>query len=150
MEKLIYFNEIDINHSVDIAIHEKKIDKVISLKTNINVGKCEIIRKIFKINDELGQTFEGCKISVELILEEIIRYMSMERDTTLEVKKAKQVKNIFVTIPKMMYGENAIDLLRKRKIIVKPTIEDVYYKILGERELNVNVAVFVSVDFLEV
>lgn len=148
-EKALYFNEIDINYLIRLEDNEKKINKIISLKVNITIGECEIIRKTIIFNNKSGENFDCCKMSVELILESTIRYMSIDDEPTLEVKTCRQARNIFITIPKYMYGENSVDLLRKRRIVVKTFIEDIYYRLLEDNQINVNVAVFINAEFLE-
>lgn len=145
---ILYFNELDINHNIRIQDDMNSVKKVISLKANISIGECEVIRKILRIKDRNGHKKEVCKLSIELILEELIRYMSFENGATLEVIKNKEVKNIFVTIPVNMYEENVIDLLRKKRIIIKPIIEDTYCTVINERNININVATFINVNFL--
>lgn len=148
-EKALYFNEIDINYLIRLEDNEKKINKIISLKVNITIGECEIIKKTIIFNNKSGENFDCCKMSVELILESTIRYMSIDDEPTLEVKTCRQARNIFITIPKYMYGENSVDLLRKRRIVVKTFIEDIYYRLLEDNQINVNVAVFINAEFLE-
>ncbi|MGL5416313.1 MAG: hypothetical protein ACRDAU_11685 [Clostridium sp.] len=145
---ILYFNELDINHNIKIQDEMNLVNKIISLKANILIGKCEIIRKIIRINDKNGNKEEVCKLSIELIVEEFIRYMSLKNGATLEVIRNKEIKNIFVTIPVNIHGENAIDLLRKRKVVIKPIIEDTYCTILNEKNINVNIATFINVDFI--
>lgn len=145
---ILYFNELDINHNIRIQDDMNSVKKVISLKANISIGECEVIRKILRIKDKNGYKKEVCKLSIELILEELIRYMSFENGATLEIIKNKEVKNIFVTIPVNMDEENVIDLLRKKRIIIKPIIEDTYCTVINERNININVATFINVDFL--
>lgn len=148
-EKALYFNEVDINYSMTLDSNEKKIKKILSLKVNIIIGECEIIRKTIVFKDKFGKEIVSCKMSVELILDSNIRYMSVNDEPTLEFKTCRQARNIFITIPKYMYDENSIDLLRKRRILITPFIEDIYYRVLQDNEINVNIAVFTNAEFLE-
>lgn len=148
-EKALYFNEVDINYSMTLDSNEKKIKKILSLKVNIIIGECEIIRKTIVFKDKFGKEIVSCKMSVELILDSNIRYMSVNDEPTLEVKTCRQARNIFIAIPKYMYDENSIDLLRKRRILITPFIEDIYYRVLQDNEINVNIAVFTNAEFLE-
>lgn len=145
---ILYFNELDINHNIKIQDDINSVDKIISLKANVLIGECEVIRQIIRIRNPKGQKEEVCKLSIELILEEFIRYMSLKNGTTLEVIKNREVKNIFVTIPVNVNGENVIDLLRKKRIFIKPIIEDTYCTIINEKNININIATFVNVKFL--
>lgn len=147
-KKILYFNELDINHNIRIQDDMSLVNKIISLKANIAIGECEVIRKIIRIKDRNGQKEEVCKLSIELIIEEFIRYMSLKNGATLEVIRNREIKNVFVTIPVNIHGENAIDLLRKRKIIIKTIIEDTYCTVINERNININIATFINVDFL--
>lgn len=144
----LFFNEIDINHEIDFKDKNHIIDKIISVKANILLGNCDVIRKSFRIMDNLGSEIEVCKVSIELFLEEIIRYSYVEEEIGLDILKNREMKNIFITIPIEMYKSNAIDLMRKQKIKIKPFIEDIYYRLIKDKRIQINVAVFTKLDVI--
>ncbi|MGL5347270.1 MAG: hypothetical protein ACRDA3_07955 [Peptostreptococcaceae bacterium] len=142
-----YFNEIDINHSINILSSQKIINKIISIKNNIGIGDIEIIKTPIMISNN-NEKFTGCKIAVELKIDELITYMSGGEESTLEVIRNSIVKNVFITIPIEYNKNNVIDLLRNRKIKITPYLEDIYAVRINDREINVNMAIFINVEFL--
>lgn len=146
-ENIKYFKEFDINHNIDLNCINKMIYRIISISSTATIGDVEVVKKVINIVNDMG-SYKACKLAVEVKVSELIKYIAYEKSNELEVMKNQEVKNIFITIPIEHDGENAIDLLRKRKIKVIPYIEDVY-SVLGEKNnININLAVFVNVEFI--
>lgn len=146
-ENIKYFKEFDINHNIDMNLINKTIYRIISINCTATIGDIEVVRKVINIVNDIG-SYEACKLAVEVKVSEFIKYISYEKSNELEVIKNQEVKNIFITIPIEHGGENAIDLLRKRKIKVTPYIEDIYSVLLEKNNININLAVFVNVEFI--
>lgn len=138
-----YFKDIDITHELNI---EQGYQKILLSRVNIKVGEISIIKTPIMVSNQ-GMNFTGYKLMIELICNEVIKYMPKKSNEELAIVRQNIVKNVFVTVPGEYNNRTLQDIVRLKKVIVNPYVEDVYVYEINERKAKINISVFVNCEF---
>lgn len=134
-----YFKEFDFQVNQKLCDNDFEIEKILSVNVNIQIGILNIIKTPIMISNE-GIFFSGYKLKVELIIDMKFKYMIQK---SLGLSKNKFIKTIYIVIPLEHNKINAIDLLRKGRIIINSYIEDIYCELRYKNVAYVNLSAMI-------
>lgn len=147
-ENLKYFTQTTISETLTIPYPKPDMEQLLTVMVCIEVVSVKAVETAKGLSNE-GQNLTGCKLVVELKLNEKIKYVADEPTQPVHAAHFEQVlKSIFIVIPCEINGERICDLIRRNKVLVKPYIEDIYGMMLDKRTIFKNIILLVDVKFL--
>lgn len=158
-----YFTEIAIPEIVKIPDVKPDIEELLSVMVDAKVISLRIIDTPTGTSAE-GQKLDGKKLSVELELQQKVKYIADEPTQSVHAAHfTKLVSSIFIVVPKEIKFtvtnptpppatiDVTVDvetLLRQGRIIVTPYIEDIYGEQLDNRTVFKNITVLLVAKFI--
>lgn len=141
-----YFKEFDAEFCD--AIENEVIENLLSVSIMQRAGDIDIIKTPIMMSNE-GIYLSGYKLKVELIIHIKLKYISKISPNKIGLYNKKRIKIVYIVVP-LHYGrENVVDLLRRKRIIVNPYIEDIYCEIKDRNNIYTNLSSIVTADFIK-
>lgn len=146
--KVKYFSEFLVSGNLFIPQDNPDIDNVISLNVYPRIISSKLVETEIGISND-GQSLSGYKLMVEVEIKEKLKYASKNSDQSIHgISFERIIKSVFIVVPGTVNGYRVCDLVRKKQIIVRPYIEDVYVTIKDNRSIFQNIIILVDVKFL--
>lgn len=143
-----YFTEFSVPETLIIPCQKPDMEQLLSIMVDPEVISVRVVETPVALSNE-GQNLSGCKLVIELKFREKVKYVADEPTQTVHAAHYENIlKSIFVIVPCEVDGENIRDLLRRKKIIITPYIEDIYGEMRDKRTIFKNLTVLVDVRFL--
>ena len=144
-----YFTEVAIPETVTIPDVKPNMEELLSVMVDAKIVSLRII-KTPKGTSQEGQTLSGRKLSIELQLNQKIKYIADEPTQSVHAAHFQyNVNSIWVVVPeKLMYKGHEVPietLLLQGKLIVTPYIEDIYGEQLDKRTVFKNITILINV-----
>ncbi|MGL4774408.1 MAG: hypothetical protein ACRC2K_12650 [Clostridium sp.] len=143
-----YFKEFDFQFNNPLERVNKEISSILGVNIVIKKGDVSIVKTPIMASNE-GVYLSGYKLKVELIIDMKVKYILNTPLPKLTFNNNKILKTIYVVLPLEHNGENMIDLLRKRRIIISTFVEDVFCELNEDNILYSNVSAIVCADFID-
>lgn len=155
-----YFTETNIYEVVCIPEQKPDIEQLISVMAEIEVVSTKIIHTPGGTSDRQegitspeGQHLTGCKLSVELLIRQKIKYVADEPTQSVHAAHFETtMASVFVVVPCQVVTAPGVtvpisDLLRQGRVIVTPYIEDIFGQQRGKRCIFKNITLLLDVTF---
>lgn len=144
------FTQVAIPETVKIPDVKPDMEELLSVMVEAKIVSLRIINTPKGTSQE-GQTLTGKKLSIELELNQKVKYIADE--PTQSVHSAhftKKVTSIWIVVPETVKDKNGRDvkietLLAQGKLLVTPYIEDIYGEQLDKRTIFKNIIVLINV-----
>lgn len=146
-EKPLYFTQISIPETLTIPEQKPDMEQLVSVTVKPEIVAFHLINTPCMKSYE-GQLLSGKKLIIELNLREIINYVADKpSQSTHAAHFEKTFKSVFVVVPKEVSGTPIETLLKQKKLVVTPYIEDIFAMQRDERTIFKNITVLVDVTF---
>ena len=149
-----YFTEIAVPEKVTIPDVKPDMEQLLSVMVDARIVSTRLINTPKGCSEE-GQNLTGKKLSIELELQQKVKYVADEPTQSVHAAHfTKLVNSIWVVVPPSVKVEDCngvekvvcIDqLLREGKVKVTPYIEDIYAEQLDKRNIFKNITVLIHV-----
>ncbi|MGL6106063.1 hypothetical protein [Romboutsia sp.] len=141
-----YFKEGTICEIISIPSFKPDIESILDFLVWPEIVDANLIEATQGVSNE-GILLSGQKLVVELKLRQKLTYVENEPEHSVHANYFETLKSIVVMLPEKFSGKKTCDLLRVKRVSITPYIEDVYYKILDERNIYNCILIFVDVKF---
>lgn len=142
-----YFTQISIPEILTIPEQKPDMEQLVSVSTKAEIAAYHLIDTPC-IKSYEGQLLSGKKLIIELNLKEIITYVADKpNQSTHAAHFEKTFKSVFVVVPKEVAGVPIENLLKQKKLVVTPYIEDIFALQRDERTVFKNITVLINVTF---
>lgn len=146
-ENPTYFSQFSISEILTLPDQKPDMEQLVSVTVKPEIIAFHLIDTPCMKSYE-GQLLSGKKLIVELNLKEIITYVADKpSQSTHAAHFDKTLKSVFVVVPKEVSGTPIETLLKQKKLVVTPYIEDIFAMQRDERTVFKNITVLVDVTF---
>lgn len=146
-ENPLYFAQISIPEILTIPDQKPDMEQLISVTVDAEILAFHLIDTPCVKSYE-GQLLSGKKLIIELNLKEIITYVADKpSQSTHAAHFEKTLKSVFVILPKEVNGTPIENLLKQKKLVVTPYIEDIFAMQRDERTVFKNITLLIDVTF---
>jgi len=144
-ENPLYFTQFSIPEILTIPEQKPDMEQLISVTVNAEIIAFHLIDTPC-IKSYEGQLLSGKKLIIELNLKEIITYVADKPNQSAHAAHFdKTLKSVFVVVPKEVAGTPIETLLRQKKLVVTPYIEDIFAIQRDERTVFKNITLLIDV-----
>lgn len=147
----LYFTELAIPETVTIPPQKPDIEQLISVMVDAKVISIKIVTTPVSTSEE-GQILTGKKLILEIKLKQKITYVADEPTQSVHAAHfEKVVSSVFVIVPPVIPPPPATNgvaietLLKQKKLVVTPYIEDIYGALRDKRTIFKNITLLVDV-----
>ena len=142
-----YFTQFSIPETLTIPEQKPDMEQLVSVTVKPEIVAFHLIDTPC-IKSYEGQLLSGKKLIIELNLKEIITYVADKpNQSTHAAHYDKTLKSVFVIVPKEVNGIPVENLLKQKKLVVTPYIEDIFAMQRDERTVFKNITILVDVTF---
>lgn len=146
-EKPLYFTEISIPEIVKIPVQKPDMEQLIAVTVEPEILSMRVINTECAKSYE-GQLLSGKKLVMELKLKQKIIYVADEVTQPEHAAHYEEVlRSVFVIVPKYVNNIPIERLLKAKKVIVTPYIEDIYAEQKDKRTIFKNITLLIDVTF---
>ena len=143
-----FFKEICIPETVKIPEAKPDMEQLISVMVDTKVVSVRVINTPTGTSKE-GQHLHGRKLSIELELQQKVKYVADEPTQSVHAAHFnKLVNSIFVVVPETFNGEPVEKLIAQGKYRITTYVEDIFGEQLDKRTIFKNITLLVVVKFL--
>lgn len=143
-----YFTQLSIPETLTIPQPKPDMEQLLSIAVDPVIESIKLIETPIALSNE-GQNLSGCKLIIELRLREKVKYVADEPTQTVHAAHFENVlKSIFIVVPCEVNGVPIRTLLSRKRIVVKPYVEDIYGEMLDSRTVFKNITIFVDAKIL--
>lgn len=139
-----YFKEELFTLICEKKPNAKNIETIISSSIDCTISSISLLDTPIRTSNE-GNKLSGKKLIVELDISYGIKYTSDLKEKFLYLLNTCTKKIIYVVVPTEINGVPIEDLLRKKKIGVKPFIEDLYTDSRNPNEVYIRTLLLTTV-----
>jgi len=149
-----YFTEVAVPETVTIPDVKPDMEQLLSVMVDARIVSTRLINTPRGCSEE-GQNLTGKKLSIELELQQKVKYVADEPTQSVHAAHFNNLVNsIWVVVPPSVTvrdcNGNPIEvcldqLLREGKVKVTPYIEDIYAEQLDKRNIFKNITVLIVV-----
>jgi len=142
----LWFTQIAIPEIVEIPCVKPDIEELLSIMVEANVISVRLVRTPVDVTSIEGQHLSGCKLVVELELNQKVKYIADEPTQSVHAAHFRNVfSSIFVVVPCNINGVPTETLLEQGKLVISPYIEDIYGEKRGKKEVFKNITLLIDV-----
>jgi len=142
------FTEIAVPEIVTIPAAKPDMEELLSVMVDAKVISVRVIDTPEGTSAE-GQILTGKKLSIELELQQKVKYIADEPTQSVHAAHFnKLVNSILIVAPPRIGGIPIETLLMQGKVIVTPYIEDIYGEMLDKRTIFKNITLLIVVKFM--
>lgn len=105
--------------------NSKDIYDIVSVSVDSNVNSMKLLNTPIRTSNE-GSKLSGKKLFVELDLSYSIKYTTNSVEKYLYILNSSTTKIVYIVVPSEIDDISIEDLVRRKKIVVQPYIEDLY------------------------
>lgn len=142
-----YFTQLSIPETLTIPEPKPDMEQLLSVAVDAEIESMKLIETPVALSNE-GQNLSGCKLIIELRLRQKVKYVADEPTQSVHAAHFEVLKSIFIIVPCEVNGVPIRTLMSRKRIVVKPYIEDIYAEMLDARTVFKNITVFVDAKFL--
>jgi len=143
-----YFKEICIPEIVTLPEAKPNMEQLISVMVDAKIVSVRVINTPTGTSKE-GQHLNGRKLSVELELQQKVKYVADEPTQSVHAAHFnKLVNSIFIVVDSEINGVPVEKLILQGKYRITPYIEDIFGEQLDKRTIFKNITLLVAVKFL--
>lgn len=147
----LYFTEIAVPETLIIPPEKPDIEQLISVMVDAKVISVRVVNTPISTSQE-GQILTGKKLILEVKLKQKITYIADEPTQSVHAAHfEKVVTSIFVIVPPVIPPPPATNgipietLLKEKKVIITPYIEDIYGCSKDTRTIFKNITLLIDV-----
>lgn len=142
-----YFTQFSIPEILTIPDRKPDMEQLVSVTVDTEIIDIHLIDTPC-IKSYEGQLLSGKKLIIELKLKEIITYVADKpNQSTHAAHFDRTLKSVFVIVPKQIGGIPIETLLKQKKVVVTPYIEDIFAMQRDERTVFKNITMLIDVTF---
>jgi len=143
-----YFTEIAIPEIVKLPEAKPDMEQLISVMVDCKVVSVRVIDTPKGLSAE-GQILKGKKLSIELELQQKVKYIADEPAQSVHaVHFTKFLSSIFIVVNPII-GNNSVEtLITQGRYVLTPYIEDIYGEQIDKRTIFKNITILMEARFL--
>lgn len=139
-----YFKEELSCESLSIPCHKPDMQRILDVMAEAEVVSYKIIDNPLESSNE-NQNLSVAKLAVELKIKGRIRYMANEPPQSCHTTYFELMKSMFVILPAQINDKDLCWLVNANSFFITPYVEDILYRMMDCRTLQVCSMLFVDV-----
>lgn len=144
-EALKYFKEEFITDIVLIPNNKPSVNKILNIDIWAEVIDTSVVESDKGISNE-GQVLTELKLIVDLEINSKIAYVGNDRFNSSNILSWKNIKTIYICLPKTINGKSTLDFINTKRINVLPQIEENLIRVLGSSAIQFSALLFVQAN----